>query len=381
MHYFVFPNKDSYISSGSNIRSLVHNKFADETWVNKNFGQDEILELKKGFRNKSFDYQTRMLLQFDLTDLSSSIVSGDISSDSVFHLKLWEAEGNSGLSGEYELAAYPLSQSWDEGTGHDYDRPKITEGVSWENREYPQMGTAVTWSNADGTNSNGGTFDDSDTNLYRASQSFSYNSPDIDMDITKMVNGWLDGSLTNNGLILKFSGSQETDNTTHGDLRFFSKQSNTIFLPVIDTKWDNHIIPTGSTIGSLTELDTSGDSDNYVYPIGLREKYRETEKVKFRFGARKRYIQKTFSTSVQTASGSYIPEGSGSYSIVDVASGEKIIDFSKYTKLSADTKSNYFIQYLNGLFPDRTYKILLKVKYDDGQEYIYDDDFEFKIVR
>ena len=94
-----------------------------------------------------------------------------------------------------------------------------------------------------------------------------------------------------------------------------------------------------------------------------------------------RYIQKTFSTSVQTITGSYIPEGSGSYSIVDVATGESIIPFSDYTKLSCDSTSNYFIQWLNGFAPDRVYKILLKLNGDDGQEQIFDEGFEFIVTR
>ena len=113
----------------------------------------------------------------------------------------------------------------------------------------------------------------------------------------------------------------------------------------------------------------------------FRERYKESEKVKFRIGARKRYIQKTFSTSVQTITGSYISENSGSYSIVDVATGESVIPFSDYTKLSSDSTSNYFIQWLNGFAPDRVYKILLKLKMDDGQEQIFDDGFEFIITR
>ena len=120
--------------------------------------------------------------------------------------------------------------------------------------------------------------------------------------------------------------------------------------------------------------------------IGLRDSYKENDKIKFRVAARKRYIQKTFSTSVQTASGSYIPEGSGSYSIIDIATGETIVPFedidnTSYTKLSCDSKSNYFIQWLNGFYPDRMYKIIYKIKYDDGQEQIFDNDFEFKIKR
>ena len=75
----------------------------------------------------------------------------------------------------------------------------------------------------------------------------------------------------------------------------------------------------------------------------FKESYKETEKVKFRFGARKRYIQKSFSNSVQTVTGSFIPESSGSYAIKDVATDEFIVPFSSYTSMSCDSKSNYFI--------------------------------------
>ncbi len=116
-----------------------------------------------------------------------------------------------------------------------------------------------------------------------------------------------------------------------------------------------------------------------LYQKHFRESYKETERVKFRVMPRKRYIQKTFSTSVQTASGSYIPEDSGSYSIIDVATGETVIPFSAYTSMSCDSTSNYFIQWMNGFQPNRVYKIIYKLKYDDGQEPIFDNGFEFNV--
>ena len=39
------------------------------------------------------------------------------------------------------------------------------------------------------------------------------------------------------------------------------------------------------------------------------------------------------------------------------------------------------MQWLNTFEPDRVYKIIYKLKYDDGQEEIIDNDFEFKIKR
>ena len=73
--------------------------------------------------------------------------------------------------------------------------------------------------------------------------------------------------------------------------------------------------------------------DNFIYTIGLKNKYKDTEVPKFRIGARKQYIQKSFTNSYQTTSGSYIPEGSGSYAIQDVATGQMVVDFSSNTLL------------------------------------------------
>ena len=78
--------------------------------------------------------------------------------------------------------------------------------------------------------------------------------------------------------------------------------------------------------------------------------------------------------------GSFIPEGSGSYSIVDVATNETVVPFSPYTSMSCDDTGTYFIQWMNGFYPNRKYKIQYKLNFDDNQEVIYDDGFEF-IVR
>jgi hypothetical protein len=254
--------------------------------------------------------------------------------------------------------------------------------VSGENRNYKAVATATTWSGS------GASYISSSimpTGL--ASQSFANESPDINMNVTAIVNNWLNGThsplgaVPNYGFLLRFSGSQETDSTTFGQLKFFSKNTHTIYAPKLEVRWDDHTIITGSATGSLNQITMSGGTDNYLYMKNLKESYKESDKVKFRVGARKQYIQKTFSTSVQTKSGSFIPEDSGSYSIVDMATGETVIPFSDYTKLSCDSTSNYFIQWFNGFYPDRAYKILFKLKYDDSQEQIFDNNFEFIVKK
>ena len=365
MHHFIYSTKDSWISSGSN-----HTTGVTET--DQNYGQDPIIEIKKNFWDLSFDYPTRALVQFNLTDLSASIVAGDITNPK-YYLRLYEANGNQELSTEYKLSAFPVSESWDEGTGKFGMNPKITDGVSWDNKDNKPNATANAWATSGGSIVTGSGNENS--------QSFSYESPDIEMDVTDIVDNWLNGTNKNYGFQLRFSGSQETNSTTFGQLKFFSSQTHTVYPPKLEVRWDDHLPCTGSNTGSLTQLTMSGGEDNYLYMKRFRERYKETEKIKFRVGARKRYIQKSFSTSVQTVTGSFISEDSGSYSIIDVATGESVIPFSDYTKLSCDSTSNYFIQWLNGFAPDRVYKILLKLKTDDSQEQIFDDGFEFIITR
>ena len=58
-----------------------------------------------------------------------------------------------------------------------------------------------------------------------------------------------------------------------------------------------------------------------------------------------------------------------------------IVDFdTTFTKLSCDSKSNYFDIYLDGLQPERFYKVLIKSEID-GTDVVIDNDQIFKIVR
>jgi len=367
MHYFIFPTQDTWISSGSS-------RIDGESFKDQNFGKDQILEVKKEFYNKSFDYPTRALVNFAGTTfdtVSSLIANGTIPSNANFYFRMFEAQGNSELSADYNLDVLPISQSWREGTGKFSDNPKTTNGCSWKNRSYPDGGSEVAWATPGG----------STLSVSSSIQAFDNQSPDVEIEVTNMVNMWIDGQEENYGMLVRFRGAAESNETKTGKMKFFSKDSHTIYAPRLEVRWDGHLPCTGSNTGSLSELDVSGNSDNYIYTIGLREKYKETDVPKFRIGARKQFIQKTFTDSYQTTSGSFIPESSGSYAIQDVATGQMVIDFSSNTLLSCDTKSNYFTEHMNGFYPDRTYKILIKVKYNDTQEYIFDNDFEFKVMR
>ena len=412
MHKFFYSIKDSWINELSS---------------SKNYGGDQILELRKYFpstaspQSSSFaEGVTRILTQFDINDVSESLeklTRGSTFGESnvKFHLRLYSSEP-SHLQSEYSLEAFPLSSSWVEGTGLNSSKPIVQDGVTWRhiNASDPNqiwklhngLGASGSRPLGSGSEANGsgslfgGVWYTGST--FQASQSFSYQSPDIDMDVTDIVRHWISGSqgkgwvgagianprltgIPNYGFVLKISGSltatgPENDTSTMG-LKFFSRNTHTIYTPKLEAKWDSHFPIKGPVTGALNELDVSGEVDNYLYVKGIKPYYKENEIVKFRIGARKKNVGRTWSTSVQTMSGSYIPDTSGSYSIVDVTTGETIIPFGGYSLIGIDSSSMYFKQDLNTFQPNRFYKILLKLKTNDNQEIIYDDNFEFKVVR
>ena len=68
MHKYFFTTKDAFINSGSN-------EITGDDFKDKNTGQDEILELKKVFFDRTFSHPTRVLLQFDTNEIESYISS------------------------------------------------------------------------------------------------------------------------------------------------------------------------------------------------------------------------------------------------------------------------------------------------------------------
>ena len=75
----------------------------------------------------------------------------------------------------------------------------------------------------------------------------------------------------------------------------------------------------------------------------------------------------------------YLPTASY-YSVKDLDTNEIVIDYdTTYTQLSSDSEGNYFDVYMNGLEPERYYKICIKTNIK-GSTLVLDDNYYFKIV-
>jgi hypothetical protein len=162
MHYFTFAEKDTtlYEDSGS-----------------LNAGLDEILEIRKGVSDTGDTINvSRILIKFDLSYISHSIVRGAINNPK-YYLNLYDANSHN-LATSQSIYAYPVSGSWIMGDGHSYDNPVTTEGASWKFVDGETDGTV--WPGT--ISSSGGQWYDGPG--YVASHSIGHKSTDIRMNVT-----------------------------------------------------------------------------------------------------------------------------------------------------------------------------------------------------
>ena len=344
----------------------------------QNAGRDEILEVGKLYYGSTKDI-ARTLIKFDTGSLKSEIETIGTGSWNVF-LVLHSAN-SSEIPLEYSIYANAVSQSWTMGTGTKFDNI-TTDGVSWKYRngttkwqENTIAGTAVFVTGTTGSaNAEGGTWYITGS----ATQSYNYQPDDVRMNVTNIIHQWVSGSLPNNGFIVRHSIDAENDTIDYGVLKFFSKETNTIYEPKLELVWDDSIFqPTGlSPITGSTSSDALENSKIVV--TNLQKEYFQNTKTKVRVKGRDIYPAKSFGTTFEYDQSKYLPTSSY-YQIEDYKTNEIIVPFDEYTKLSCDGKSNYFYLDTNTYPINRTYRLKLKVVVDNVTK-IIDDKLTFDVV-
>jgi hypothetical protein len=334
----------------------------------QNAGLDEVLEVSKVYYGNIKDV-SRALLKFDVNGLSSSLSEGSVTmSEATLILKETESEE---LPLEFQIEAYPISQSWEMGNGTRFD-DITTSGVTWNNREGDSV---LRWlETSEFSSVSTGSYEGKGGTFYYASsslQNFEYKTTDISMDIKDIMVDWISGSIPNDGIILKLPLEKEEDNNDYGILKFFSKETNTIHQPKIRIGWDDSVFSTGS-------LDELTSEEIKVGIRNFKKEYKVNTTPKFRVIGRDLYPIKTFSSTAQYGISKFLPTTSY-YQICDYHSGEVIVPFSDYTKLSCDTDGNYFNLNLSNWEVDRVYIIEFKIRIN-GTDYFFDDDYTFSVI-
>ena len=347
-----------------------------------NTGNDEILELvkEKGSNNPKY-YPSRILIQFSDADIQSAINKLGVNSYTS-SLQLFSTE-HKNLSSNQAIKIFPVSKSWDEGTGKYSNLPISSNGCSWIYRNDSTRGTQ--WITSEFTSNTTGSIDPRTGitlgggewyigNGFESSQSFSNaDSLDLDLNVTSIVQKFNDNTIPNYGFIIKYTDNvEENTSGSYGDLQYFSADTHTIYPPRLVFKWDD------STHSKQSSAKTSGDLNVSLY--SNKGEYNQNDIAKIKLHVRDKYPTRQFTSSSNYLNPGYFTTSSY-YSIRDAHTEEVIIPFDdNNTKLSADGNGMYFNLYMNGLQPERYYRMLFKHINNDGTQ-IYDDNYHFKVVR
>ena len=338
----------------------------------------------------------RFLVEFDQNEINSVIDNtiGNVQFSSSLRCYIANAQG---VDHDSCLEVYPISGSWRNGTGTYLDVPITTNGCSWVSRTFSGSGgedwdlatsTAYVTASWSGSNNQGGGnwyTGSLDTNAnIEVSQCFTLRSEkDLNAPVTDIIKTWYSSSkgiagtytrIVNDGFIVKWEDTIEfsTSDAIQPIMQFYSVDTNTIYPPQLELKWDDQVFETGNLPAiATTDFYAALDSNPGVF-------YSESIN-RFRINVRPDFPTRTFLTASLDTQNHYL-NSSSMYSVKDLDTNETLIDFDpEFTKISCDAQSNYFDIYMNGLQPERYYKILIQTTIS-GSTIVKDDEYYFKVI-
>lgn len=198
--------------------------------TNANMGGSDILEVYSiyGQVDETSLEKSRILIQFPIEkiaeDRNTNIIGA--SGSCQFILKLSNAPNFYSTPENIKLNIFQVSGSWLEGVGLDME-------------DYSDIGVSnwISSSKGNGWVTQGGDYfnDFIETTIVEEVD-------DLEVDITSFVEKWLDGTVQNNGLIIKLTSSLEDGNESYFTKMFFGRKSQFFFKrPYIEARSYNTI--------------------------------------------------------------------------------------------------------------------------------------------
>ena len=383
--YKLFPSQDASIYSA---------------YPAMNTGLDPILDVANYVTDFSpVSSVARSLIQFDqgqINNVIDNIASVTSSFNFTASLKSFVAKATNVIL-ESSIEAYPISGSWNNGSGEYLDNTQNTTGVSWVYSAFSGSSPwptssygALTTGSYSGSNNAGGAVWWTGSGGYtgigslESTQSFNLRSEkDLELNVTDAVKVWYSSSkdligalplIPNNGFIVKWEDSKEfvTSSAVTPQLSFYSIDTNTIYPPQLEIKWKDFIYDTGSLeVINTPDLFVALDNNAGVF-------YSESIN-QFRLNVRPQFPVRIFETSSMYTKNHALPTSSY-YAIKDLDTNEFVVDFdTQNTQISCDTTGSYFTVYMNGLEPERYYQILVQTTVDNNT-IVMDENYYFKVV-
>jgi len=387
--YKLFPTKDATLYS---------------LFPSMNTGLDEIVEATEtSFAYADPNPQTsRFLINFEENEIDDVLENkiGISSSVQLLNNNLWKSNlqcfiaTSTGLQANTTVECYPVYGNWDMGTGRYLDSPLNSSGTSWIWRTYSGSGgtqwltgsypACVTASFNFPTSSKGGgnwftgspvPWFNSNTYPISASATFGYwESKDLNLNVTNIIRARYTGSITTDGFLIKQSVEFINNKDVQPELKYFSRDTHTIYPPALQFSWRDYTWNTGSStqtiLNTLPATLTLANNPGTFYSQSYN---------RFRINARPEYPPQLWQTSSAYVNNYYLPTSSW-YAIKDLDTNEYVVEFDDlFTQISADADSSYFDVYMNGLEPERYYTVLIKTDIA-GTVQVFDDQYYFKVI-
>jgi len=382
--YKIFPYQDTTLYS---------------MYPTMNTGIDPINQISNlNFAVDSSPSVARTLIQFDndeINDVIGNIIGDPTNFETRLRSYIATAQGivESSILEVWPIASSTSNVGWNQGTGTYLDQPLTTDGACWES---PFFAGGDAWPILNEPNISGS------YNLsyaaqgggawYTGSTSYNFRGPsgealisstfgprsdkDLNIIVDDIIQAWTSLELPNYGFLLKWEGSAEfnTSKLVQPVMQYYSVDTNTIYPPELEFRWDDS--------SWITSSDTPVLDQQNIY-ISLAENpgifYSESIN-RFRLNVREKYPKREYVTGSLYTKQHYLPSASAWYAVKDLDTNEFVVDFdTNYTKISADTTSSYFDLYMNGFEPERYYQVLIKVD-AGGSTTIYNDEYYFKVI-
>jgi hypothetical protein len=241
-----------YFANADNTITSAFRENLQTRGTGSNMGASDVLEVFSiyGQASSGSTELERILIKFPIDEISQDRANNQIPSSGniSFYLNMYNARHNQTTPRDSILVVAPISQSWEEGTGLDMEEYRdVTNngiGSNWVN-----AGKDASWTREGGdylTSSN-------------YSQEFPIGNENLKIDITDLVENWIDGTFDNYGIGVRltssleafFSNSAGTDQNsqlfnpdgakdTYYTKKFFGKGSEFFFKkPTIEAVWNS----------------------------------------------------------------------------------------------------------------------------------------------
>lgn len=220
-----------------------------------NMGEADILEVFsiRGQATSSSLEISRALTKFPVSTIISDRAAGTIPKrgSANFVLRLSNAPHSETTPTKFNLSVQPISRSWEEGFGLDMEEYKDLGASNWVSSS-----TGVSW-----TTEGGDYLTSSNYNVY-----FPGGDEDLEVDITDLVEQWIDGTFPNYGVGVHLTASEENSSRSYYTKKFFARGSEFYFKrPYVEARWDSSVSDDRNQFIISSSLLPAEDNLNKIY--------------------------------------------------------------------------------------------------------------------